>query len=172
MTPSVSTPAGPLRCGRVRGGRVYGPAPHASRTLRAPAGPAAPVLDPRAPAGPGQREVAGRAVPCPLGGGHRGARVVVGRCSGGRLVLGELGGIAVSDGVVGNTVDPAAVDHPDPGAGQYPHGVGVVMAAGQRVGVDLRRPRAGVAAVVGEAGDRFAEALVAGPAEVHGAVLA
>ena len=33
---------------------MYGPAPHASRTLRAPAGPAAPVLDPRVPAGPGQ----------------------------------------------------------------------------------------------------------------------
>src|SRR5664280_2495512 len=47
-------------------GRWYGPAPHASRALRVPAGPAAPALDPRVPAGPGQGEAAGRAVPCPL----------------------------------------------------------------------------------------------------------
>src|SRR5450759_1343387 len=33
-------------------GRWYGPAPHASRALRVPAGPAAPALDPRVPAGP------------------------------------------------------------------------------------------------------------------------
>src|SRR5664279_1883640 len=35
-------------------GRGYGPAPHASRALRVPAGPASPALDPRVPAGPGQ----------------------------------------------------------------------------------------------------------------------
>src|SRR5664280_1872552 len=42
-----------------------GPAPHASRALRVPAGPAAPALDPEVPAGPGQRETAGRAAPGP-----------------------------------------------------------------------------------------------------------
>src|SRR5664280_2394080 len=44
-------------------GRWYGPAPHASRALRVPAGPAAPALDPRVPAGPGQGEL--RAGRCP-----------------------------------------------------------------------------------------------------------
>src|SRR5664280_2972165 len=39
-------------------GRWYGPAPHASRPLRVPAGPAAPALDPRVPAGPGQAKTA------------------------------------------------------------------------------------------------------------------
>ena len=48
----------------------------------------------------------------------------------------------------------------------------VVLAAGAGVVVDLGGPGAGVPAVVGEGGDRDAEALVAGPAEVHGAVLA
>ena len=40
------------------------------------------------------------------------------------------------------------------------------------VAVDLRRPRAGVSAVVGEGRDRGAEAFVAGPPEVHRAVFA
>src|SRR3984885_15948550 len=53
-----------------------------------------------------------------------------------------------------------------------PHGVGVVLAAGAGVGVDLGGPGAGVPAVIGEGGDRDAEALVAGPAEVHVPVLA
>src|SRR5450756_2736025 len=60
---------GPYRGWLVKGsaaGRWYGPAPHASRALRVPAGPAAPALDPRVPAGPGQGEAAGRAVPGPL----------------------------------------------------------------------------------------------------------
>src|SRR5664279_4189032 len=52
-----------------------GPAPHASRALRVPAGPAAPALDPEVPAGPGQRETAGRAVPCPLVAPRRLGRV-------------------------------------------------------------------------------------------------
>jgi len=44
----------------VGGGALVRPAPHASRALRVPAGPAAPALDPRAPAptGPGQGEAA------------------------------------------------------------------------------------------------------------------
>ena len=86
--------------------------------------------------------------PCPPWGGHRGAAVAVGCCSG-RLLLGELGGVAVSGRVVGHSVEPAAVDHPDPGAGQHPHRVRVVVAAGRWLDAqDLRRPGAGVAAVV------------------------
>src|SRR5664280_1449257 len=44
-------------------GRWYGPAPRASRALRVPAGPAAPALDRRVPAGPGQGKL--RAGRCP-----------------------------------------------------------------------------------------------------------
>ena len=44
-------------------GRGYGPAPHASRALRVPAGPAEPALDSRVPAGPGQGKL--RAGRCP-----------------------------------------------------------------------------------------------------------
>ena len=40
----------------------------------------------------------------------------------GRL-LAERGGGSVQGGVVGDAVEPAAVDHPDPGAGQDAHGV-------------------------------------------------
>ena len=67
---------------RVKGsvaGRVYGPAPRASRALRVPAGPAAPALDPRAPAGPGQGRARAGRWPCPLwaprrlGSGGRGS---------------------------------------------------------------------------------------------------
>ena len=47
--------------------------------------------------------------------------------------------------------------------------MGVVQASGAGIGVDLGGPRAFVAAVVGERGDRDPEAFVAGPAEVHGA---
>ena len=50
--------------------------------------------------------------------------------------------------------------------------MGVVLAAGAGVCVDFRGPGAGVAAVVGEGGHRGAEALVAGPAELHAPVLA
>ena len=50
--------------------------------------------------------------------------------------------------------------------------MGMVVAAGAGLGVDLGGPRTGVAAVVGERGDRDAEAFVAGPAEVHGSVFA
>src|SRR5204862_8038620 len=83
---------------------------------------------------------------------------------------GECGGSAVPGWVVGGAVDPAAVDDADPGAGQDAGGVRVVFAAGAGVVVDLRGPGAGVAAVVGEGVDGGAEALVAGPAEIHGAV--
>jgi hypothetical protein len=42
--------------------------------------------------------------------------------------------------VVGHAVLPDAPDHPDPGAGQDAHGVGVVAGALDRLGVDLGRP--------------------------------
>src|SRR5580693_5514736 len=81
-------------------------------------------------------------------------------------------GCAVSGGVVGRVVDPAGPDHADPGAGEDAYGVGMVFACGAGVIIDFRGPGAGVPAVVGEGGHRLAEPLVAGPAEVHGAVLA
>src|SRR5664279_3725482 len=77
-------------------GRWYGPAPHASRALRVPAGPAAPALDPRVPAGPGQGEAAGRAVPCPLVAPRRLGRV--GRYRAAATGVGLTGsGIAAED---------------------------------------------------------------------------
>ena len=51
-------------------------------------------------------------------------------------------GVAVPVRVVGNLVDPAAPDDADPGAGQDAYGVGMVVAAGAGVGVDLRGPGA------------------------------
>jgi hypothetical protein len=94
----------------------------------------------------------------------------------GRVLLsglsGERGCSAVSGGVVRDAVDPAAPDDADPGAGQDAHGVGVVLASAAGVVVDAGGPRAWVAAVVGEGDDRVAESFVAGPAELHRAVLA
>src|ERR1700760_1365787 len=89
-----------------------------------------------------------------------------------RIWLCESGSGAVPGGVVGCVVEPAGPDHADPGAGEDADGVGVVFAAGAGVVVNLGGPGAGVAAVAGEGGHSLAEALVAGPAEVHGAVLA
>src|ERR1700749_329633 len=85
---------------------------------------------------------------------------------------GECGGGAGRGGVVGDAVEPAAPYDADPGAGEDADGVGVVLAAGAGVAVNLGGPGAGVPAVVGEGGDRDPEALVAGPAEVDAAVLA
>src|SRR5215467_6430803 len=79
---------------------------------------------------------------------------------------------AVQGWVVGGVVLPAAPDDADPGAGEDADGVGVVFAGGTGLVVDAGGPGAGVAAVVGVDGDGPAEPLVAGPAEVHGAVLA
>ena len=53
--------------------------------------------------------------------------------SGGGRRFGDLDDAAVTSWVVGHTVEPAAVDDPDPGAGQHADGVRVVMAAGYRV---------------------------------------
>src|ERR1039458_3160701 len=85
---------------------------------------------------------------------------------------GERGGGSVRGGVAGYAVEPAAVDDADPGAGEYAGGVRMVLAAGAGIVADLRGPGAGVPAVVGEGGDRDTEPLAAGPAEVHGPVLA
>src|SRR6185369_7188098 len=81
-------------------------------------------------------------------------------------------GVAVSAGVVCDVVGPAAPDHTDPGAGQNTHGVWVVVTASAGCRVDLRRPGALVATVVGEDGDRAAEAFVTGPSKMYGTVLA
>lgn len=80
--------------------------------------------------------------------------------------------VVVPGGVVGRVVDPAAPDDPDPGAGQDAHGVGVVAPAGYCASVDVGRPGARVAGVVGEGGDGRPEPLVAGPAEMDGLMLA
>src|ERR1051326_1181313 len=89
-----------------------------------------------------------------------------------RTLPSECGGGSVRGGIVGDAVEPAAPYDADPGAGEDADGVGVVLAAGAGVVVDLGGPGAGVPAVVGEYGDRGAEPFVAGPAEVPGAVLA
>src|SRR5215203_3235354 len=86
--------------------------------------------------------------------------------------FGQLAGGAVLGWVVGDLVDPAAPDHPDPGPGQNPDSMGVVAAAGEGVSVEFGCPWRGVAGVVGEGADRSAEALVAGPAEADRGVLA
>jgi len=54
-----------------------------------------------------------------------------------RLRLKKSCGIAVLDRVVGRVGVPAAVDDPDPGAGEHAHGVRVIVPAGDGVGVDL-----------------------------------
>src|SRR5215207_11051557 len=87
-------------------------------------------------------------------------------------LLGEPLGGSVLDRVVGHLVDPAAPDHPDPGASKDAGGVGMVVAAGDGVGVDLGGPGAGQSGVVREGGHGVAEALVARPAKRHRGVLA
>src|SRR5450756_669045 len=79
---------------------------------------------------------------------------------------------AVEGGVVGLTGVPAAVDDADPGSGQDADCVRVVVSAGAGLGVDVGGPGAFVAAVVGEGGQGSSEPFVAGPAEVHGVLLA
>src|SRR5262245_56886440 len=69
----------------------------------------------------------------------------------------------VFGGVVGDAVEPAAVDHPNPGSGEHADRVRVVLAAGPGAVIDLGGPGAGVSAAVGESGKGLAEAFVAGP---------
>jgi hypothetical protein len=61
-------------------------------------------------------------------------------CGGVGCLLDQPLGGAMLDRVVGHLVDPAAPDHPDPGASKDAGGVGVVVAAGDGVGVDLGGP--------------------------------
>jgi hypothetical protein len=72
---------------------------------------------------------------------------------------------AVAGGTVGRVVLPAAPDHAEPGPGQDADGVGVAMAAGSGLLVDMSCPGVVVAGVTGKVHDRGAELLVAGEAE-------
>src|SRR6476469_3624143 len=82
----------------------------------------------------------------------------------------DLYGVAVSAGVVRGSVDPAAVDDPNPGAGQDADCVRVIVPALDCPSVDVGGPGAFVATVVGEHGHRLTESFVAGPTEMHGTV--
>src|SRR5664279_3933913 len=180
MTPPVSTFRVERPCGRLWRRARYGSAPPASRVADAIAArrPAA-ALDPGASANPGAGDAGrprparlGRAAPCNQVSRSvprpRSSRLGWSGRGGG---LAEFAGVAVFVRVVGDTVDPTAVDDPDPGAGQHLDRVRVVVAAGDRRGVDVGGPRTGVSAVVGETGDGLAEVFVAGPPEMHGTVL-
>src|ERR1019366_6841907 len=85
---------------------------------------------------------------------------------------GERGGGSGPGGGAGDGVEAGAGDDAGTGAGGEAGGVRVVLAAGAGIVADLRGPGAGVPAVVGEGGDRDTEPLAAGPAEVHGPVVA
>src|SRR3954454_2651637 len=77
---------------------------------------------------------------------------------------GEEGlGSGVPSRVVGLAVGPGAPEDARPGPAQDTYGVGVVAAAGPGAPVDVGRPSALAPGVVGEAGERGPEALVAGP---------
>src|SRR4051794_34801434 len=66
-------------------------------------------------------------------------------------------------GIIGLAVDPGAPEDAHPSSGQDANGVGMVAAPGPGPHVDIGGPGARVARVVGEACDRGAQALVAGP---------
>ncbi len=80
-----------------------------------------------------------------------------------RVVLGRDVGLAFL---------PAVPDDVEPGAGQDADGVGMVVAAGEGLAVELVGPGVGAAAVAGEVADGVAQLFVGGPAEADGAVLA
>ena len=67
---------------------------------------------------------------------------------------------------------PAVPNDEQPGAGEDPYGVRVVVVPGDRQVVQVRGPGVGVAGVAGEVGDRVAELFVARPAEPDGPDLA
>ena len=79
---------------------------------------------------------------------------------------------AVAGGVIGDVVLPAAPDHSEPGPGQDADGVGVAMATGSGLLVEVSRPGVVVAGVTGEVHDRGAQLLVTGKAEHDLLVLA
>ena len=68
-------------------------------------------------------------------------------------------------GVVGGVVLPAVPDDVEPGAGQYSHGVGVIVSAGAGAVVEVGGPGVGSSAVAGKVADRVAELFVGGPTE-------
>src|SRR3989442_2399322 len=82
-----------------------------------------------------------------------------------------LGG-PVKREVVRAAVLPAAPQHAHPRARQDADRVGMMAAPSARGGVDRRRPGRGMAGVVGETGERLAEAVVSRPAKGAAAVLA
>src|SRR5436853_2656818 len=82
-----------------------------------------------------------------------------------------LGGPVKGD-VVGAAILPTAPQDAHPGAGQDADGMRMSTATPAGGGVDRRRPGRGVARVVGEGGERLAQALVARPAKGDLAVLA
>src|SRR5664279_3721712 len=145
MTPPVSTFRVERPCGRLWRRARYGSAPPASRVADAIAArrPAA-ALDPGASANPGAGDAGrpgparlGRAAPCSQVSRSFPRQPTLSRfgLSGRRGGLAEFAGVAVFVRVVGDTVDPTAVDDPDPGAGQHPDRVRVVVPAGDRPGV-------------------------------------
>src|SRR5438093_6338384 len=75
-------------------------------------------------------------------------------------------------GLVGRARLPTAPQNAEPGAGEDADGVRMVAAAGASSTVDVGGPRGGVTRVVGEAGQRLSQALVAREAEGDAAVLA
>ena len=82
------------------------------------------------------------------------------------------GGGAVQRRVIAGPIRPSAPEHAYPGPGEDANGVRMVAAAGLGALVDIGGPWGGVAGVVGEAGDRRAQAVIAGPAEDDAAALA
>ena len=78
----------------------------------------------------------------------------------------------VSARVVGDAVGPGAPEDARPGAGQDADRVGVIAAAGAGAPVDVGGPGALAAGVVGHAGERSTQALVAGPAPADASGLA
>ncbi len=72
---------------------------------------------------------------------------------------------AVLSGVVGFAIVPGAPDDAQPSASEDANGVRVVAAPGLGLGVDVSGPGIGMARVVGQAGKRCAQTVIAGPAE-------
>ena len=72
---------------------------------------------------------------------------------------------AVSGGVVGGVVLPAAPDDVGPAAGEDAFGVGVGLSAGAQLSVAVGGPFVASPAVAGEVADCFSEFGVAGPSE-------
>ena len=79
---------------------------------------------------------------------------------------------AVACDVVWGAILPAAPEHAHPSPGQDPDRVRMVAPAAQGPAVDGGRPGRGVAGVVGEGGERQAQAFVTGPAERDAVMLA